>query len=70
MELTVSVVDNHGFGLMDTVGKVCFGPYTAGRERQHWEDMLDTQGRPVAQWHILADPKQKIHKPNKAKKKK
>ena len=69
VELTVAVVDNHGFGLTDKVGRICFGALTAGREKQHWEDMLETQGRPVAQWHILANPKMKKPKPPPKRKK-
>jgi len=62
VNLSVTVVDNHGFGLTDAVGRIFFGPSAAGRARKHWEDVLEAQGRPIAQWHVLADPKLKAPK--------
>jgi len=59
VELSVAVVHASTIGISQSVGRVVFGPNVSGRAKQHWVDMQETPGRPVAQWHILADPKRK-----------
>lgn len=59
VELSVTLVHSATIGIPLSIGRVVFGPNSTGRARQQWVDMLDSPGRPVAQWHILANPKLK-----------
>jgi len=59
VELSVAVVHSATIGIPVSVGRVVFGPNSSGRARQHWLDMQESPGRPIAQWHVLADPKLK-----------
>merc|ERR1712228_844581 len=59
VEMSVTVVHSSTIGVSHSVGRVVFGPNSSGRAKQHWVDMQSMTGRPVAQWHVLADPKLK-----------
>jgi hypothetical protein len=55
--LNVTVCNKKPMSISEPLGRIDLCPSASGRSRQHWEDMLAAKGRPIAQWHVLADPK-------------
>lgn len=51
--MIVTVLDYDKIGKNDTIGKILVGKNSSGTEQRHWEDMLASPRRPVAQWHAL-----------------
>jgi len=50
------VVDYDRIGTSDPIGKVTLGSGSNGTELRHWNDMLASPRRPIANWHTLKDP--------------
>ncbi|KAK3570057.1 hypothetical protein QTP86_009587 [Hemibagrus guttatus] len=53
VQIIVTVLDYDKIGKNDTIGKILVGTNGSGTERRHWEDMLASPRRPIAQWHAL-----------------
>lgn len=49
----MTVLDYDKIGKNDAIGKIFVGLNSSGTEQRHWEDMLATPRRPIAQWHAL-----------------
>ncbi|GAA6065794.1 synaptotagmin-1b [Tachysurus ichikawai] len=53
VQIVVTVLDYDKIGKNDTIGKILVGMNSSGTEQRHWEDMLASPRRPIAQWHAL-----------------
>ncbi|XP_053356850.1 synaptotagmin-1b [Clarias gariepinus] len=53
VQIIVTVLDYDKIGKNDTIGKILVGMNSSGTEQRHWEDMLASPRRPIAQWHTL-----------------
>lgn len=53
VQIIVTVLDYDKIGKNDTIGKILVGTNSSGTEQRHWEDMLASPRRPIAQWHAL-----------------
>ncbi|XP_058243842.1 synaptotagmin-1b [Hemibagrus wyckioides] len=53
VQIVVTVLDYDKIGKNDTIGKILVGTNSSGTEQRHWEDMLASPRRPIAQWHAL-----------------
>ncbi|KAB5575236.1 hypothetical protein PHYPO_G00218500 [Pangasianodon hypophthalmus] len=53
VQIIVTVLDYDKIGKNDTIGKILVGMKSSGTEQRHWEDMLASPRRPIAQWHAL-----------------
>ena len=52
----MTVIDYDRIGTSDHIGKVVLGYGSSGTELRHWNDMLASPRRPIANWHTLNDP--------------
>ncbi|XP_053478388.1 synaptotagmin-1b isoform X1 [Ictalurus furcatus] len=53
VQIIVTVLDYDKIGKNDTIGKILVGTNSSGTEQRHWEDVLASPRRPIAQWHAL-----------------
>lgn len=53
VQIVVTVLDYDKIGKNDTIGKILVGMNSSGTEQRHWDDMLASPRRPIAQWHAL-----------------
>ncbi|XP_062861146.1 synaptotagmin-1b [Trichomycterus rosablanca] len=53
VQVVLTVLDYDKIGKNDAIGKIFVGMNSSGTEQRHWEDMLATPRRPIAQWHAL-----------------
>lgn len=53
--MVITVVDYDRIGTSDPIGKVVIGCGSTGHELRHWNDMLASPRRPIANWHTLKD---------------
>ncbi|RWS04030.1 synaptotagmin 1:-like isoform H, partial [Dinothrombium tinctorium] len=56
--IVLTVLDYDRIGTCDAIGKVAVGPNQEGNGLKHWQDMINTPRRPIAQWHSLKDPEE------------
>lgn len=53
--LTVAVLDYDRLSKSEVIGRTIIGALApGGPELQHWQDMLASPRKPVAQWHALS----------------
>ncbi|XP_060597978.1 synaptotagmin-1-like isoform X2 [Ruditapes philippinarum] len=55
VRLEITVVDYDAIGNSDPIGKVVLGCASTGPQQRHWNDMLASPRRPIAQWHTLQE---------------
>ncbi len=53
MNLLVTVIDYDRVGGNEPIGQVLLGCDQKGAEQKHYNEMIQTPRRPVAQWHTL-----------------
>lgn len=56
--IVLTVLDYDRIGTCDPIGKIAVGPNQEGKSLQHWQEMINTPRRPIAQWHSLKDPEE------------
>lgn len=64
VQIVVTVLDYDKIGKNDIIGKILVGTNSSGTEQRHWEDMLASPRRPVAQWHALK-PDEDVKEPKR-----